>query len=58
MVSATFPDFSNRLWGAPSLSVTDVDDNACRFLPVGKILFQIVFSVWVTFRERKWITFA
>jgi hypothetical protein len=24
----------------------------------GKILFQIVFSVWVTLGERKWITLA
>jgi len=27
-------------------------------LPVGKILFQIVFSVWVTLTEQNWVTFA
>ena len=35
-----------------------VDDNACRFLPVGKILFQIVFSMWVTLTEQKLATFS
>ena len=28
------------------------------FLPAGKILFQIVFSVWVTLNEQKWVTLA
>jgi len=27
-------------------------------LALGKILFQIVFSVWVTLAEQKWVTFA
>jgi hypothetical protein len=31
-----------------------VDDNAAH-LPVGKVLFQIVFSVWVTLTEQNWV---
>jgi hypothetical protein len=28
------------------------------FLPAGKILCQIVFSVWINFGERKWVISA
>ena len=34
------------------------DDIVTHFLPAGKVLFQIVFSVWVDFGERKWVTLA
>jgi hypothetical protein len=35
-----------------------VDDIVVHFLPAGKILFQIVFSVWVTLSEHKWVILA
>jgi hypothetical protein len=36
----------------------DVDDVVSPFSPAGKILFQIVFSVWVTLSEHKWVILA